>query len=30
MIILERMLNISEYPKDKKKFYTIYEYHWLA
>ena len=29
MIILARMLILSEYPNNKKMFYTIYEHHRL-
>ena len=29
MIILERMLILSEYTNDKKAFYMIYEHHCL-
>ena len=29
LIILKRMLIISEYHKDKKTFYTIYDHHCL-
>ena len=30
MIILERMLILSEYPNYKNTFYTIYENHYLV
>ena len=30
MIILARMLIISEYPNDKNTFYTIYKHHCLV
>ena len=30
MIILARMLIISEYPNNKKTFYTIYEHRCLV
>ena len=30
MIILARILILSEYPYDKKTFYTIYEHHCLV
>ena len=30
MIILAQMLILSEYPYNKKMFYTIYEHHYLV